>query len=322
MFGEATAMRMKYKMPDLNRAGVFTAVLTFIYSLSLLFPDAYLRAEERPVIKVDFRFEGSLFERIPEEKRTAIEVKAENELCDLAERRWGFLDWTNDPSTAATSAEWIVTIKIETLDVTNNTGGLSEATIVTLNHTGSLASEATQFIQTEGNETIYPIGSLIPVTDPTALGDDITSQLDHQLLSLLESSDVKTYLGEIPIVERIIADAENSRLVVPLRKSDLRTEEDSVLWVKFKDSKNRSSRLDLETFESVTEAGQYEGYVVAWVKDLRLHQVNINTPTDWDDKLLPVINSATDVKVYMNEYNASLTPGSVAVGGVVSEPEQ
>jgi hypothetical protein len=321
MFGEATAMRMKYKLPDLNRAGVFAAALTFIYSLSLLFPDAYLRAEERPVIKVDFRFEGDLFGRIPEEKRTAIEVKAENELCDLAERRWGFLDWTNDPSTAATSAEWIVTIKIETLDVTNNTGGLSEATIVTLSHTGLLASHVSPFHQTEENETIYPIGSLIPVTDPKALGDDITSQLDQQLPSLLESLEVESYLKKIPIVERIIAAADNSRLVVPLRKSYLRTEEDSVLWVKFKDSNNQPSRLDLETFESVAEEGQYEGYVVAWVKDLRLHQVNIDTPTDWDIKLLPVINTATDVKVYMNEYYPSLAPGSVSINGVVNNPE-
>ena len=315
-------MRLKCLWPNLMRTGVFAAALTFIYPLSLFFPGACLWAEERPVIKVDFRFEGSLFERIPVEDRAAIEVRAENKLCDLAERRWGFLDWSNDTSTAATSAEWIATIKVETRQITNDSGGLSMGTIAALSHTGLLASHLFAFQQTEENETIYPIGRLIPFTDATALGDDITSQLDLQLQSLLESLEVKSYLKKIPIVERIIADVDKTRLVVPVRKSDLRTDEDSILRVNFKDSNNQPGRLDLETSETVMEEGQYEGFVVAWVTGLRLHEVNFATPTPWDDKLLPVINTATDVKVYMNSYNPSLAPVTVSAGGLITEPEQ
>jgi len=290
-----------------------------IVILAVLFPATGLRAEERPVIRVGLKFEGGLSGLISPESREVIKARAENRLCELAEKRWGFLDWSNDPA-VETSAEWEITFNVETRQITNDTGGLSKGTIASLGHTGVLASHPFPFRQTEDNETIYPIGRLIPFNDPAALGDDIDSQLDRQLTSLLESQEVKLFLKKIPIVERIIADADNTRLVVPVKTNDLRTDEDSILRVDFRDSNNRPGRLDLETTESVMDDGQYKGYVVAWVTDLRLHQVSIATPTPWDDKLLPVINSATDVKVYMNVYNPSLTPAPVSADGIVTDP--
>ena len=139
----------------------------------------------------------------------------------------------------------MITLEVETRQITNDTGGLSTGTIATLRHAGLLASHEFPFHQTEENETIYPIGRLIPFTDTTALGDDVASQLERQLHTLLESQEVQAYLKKIPIVERIIADADKTRVVVPVRTSDLRTDVDSILRVNFKDSNNQPGRLDL-----------------------------------------------------------------------------
>jgi hypothetical protein len=91
--------------------------------------------------------------------------------------------------------------------------------------------------------------------------------------------------------------------------------------VKFRSSDNKSGSLDLETAEEVSEEGQYTGYVVGLVRALRLSPIIIPTPTWWDDQLLAVIDSASEVKVYMETYNASPVPGSVVVDGIVSDPD-
>ena len=315
-------MRPNTGVLALGRVCVFAAGYIFLFASPLIFSAADLRAEGRPGIQVNFDFEGLALIALSEDDRKTIKSEAEIMVSDLAERDWGFLDWSNEPSTIANAATWNITFKVEVRQITSDSGGLISGTIGTLSHTGRLAASEFTFDQLDEDETIYPLGRLIPFDDRVALGTDLTRQLDKQLKILFQRLEVRTYILNIPLVERVIADAENERFLVPLKTSDLRTDDNSILRVKFKDSNNRPSRLDLETFESVPEEGQYEGFVVAWVTNLRLHEVNIDTPTEWDDKLLPIINTATDVKVYMKEYFPSLTPGSVAVDGIVSDPEQ
>jgi len=287
----------------------------------LYFPSAPVRAEDRPIIQVSFQFEGALAQRIPADKRAAIAAKVENTVSRLAENRWGFLHWTNSLPPPASAAKWTLTLEIQTRQITNHAGGTSTGSIATLRHAGQLGSDKVLFEQTEGKETIYPLGRLIPFHDPVALVDDIETQLDEQLGSLFESLPVKTFLKSIPIVERVIVDASNSRLVVPLKISDLRSDVDSMLRVSFVDANNRPSRLDLETAAQVPEEGNHKGYVVGWVKEQRLFTAVISTPTWWDPQLISVIDTARDVKVYMISYSPSLTGSMVTDEGVVSEPD-
>ena len=316
-------MRLTNKIPAHMRMTVFAAASMFLFALPVIFPGAYLQAEERPRVQVNFRFEGRLFDqRITTENRALIKSRAEEKVCELAEARWGFLDWSNELSPAQSAAVWNITLSVEERSLPTDSGGTAQATIATLRHSGQVFSDPFSFPQTEENETIYPLGRSIPFTDPQVLGDDVSTQIGNQLVNLLVSSEVWVFLESIPIVERVIADADESHIYVPLKNSDLRTDVDSILRVKFKSSDNKLGSLDLETSEEVLAEGQYTGYVKSRVMDLRLSPITIATPTWWDPQLLAIIGSASEVKVYMNDYNASLAPGSVAVGGVVSEPEQ
>lgn len=307
----------------LERMCILAAGCILLFASPLFFSSADLRAEDRPGIQVNFNFEGLALIALSDNDRKTIKSAAEIMVCDVAERDWGFLNWSNDPSTNANAATWNITFKVEARQITSDSGALITGTIGTLSHAGRLEAREFPFDQLEDDETIYPLGRLIPFDDRVALGNDITKQLGQQLKTLFQRSEVKTFILNIPLVERVIADAEKERFVVPLKTSDLRTDVNSVLRVKFRDSNNRPGRLELETSESVTEEGQYEGYVVAWVTNLRLHGPDVRdiaTPTPWNEKLLPVINTATDVKVYMKEYFPSLAPGSVIVDGIESDP--
>ena len=314
-------MRLTNKIPAHMRMTVFTAASIFLFALPVFFPGAYLQAEERPRVQVNFQFEGQLFDRITTENRALIKSRTEEMVCELAEARWGFLDWSNELTPEQSAVVWNITLSVEARRIPTDSGGTTLATIATLRHSGQVFAVPFSFPQTEENETIYPLGRTIPFTDSQALGDDVSTQIGNQLVNLLESSQVWEFLESIPIVERVIADADESHIFVPLRNSDLRTDVDSILRVKFKSSDNQLGSLDLETSEEVSEEGQYAGYVRSRVMDLRLSPITIATPTWWDPQLLAIISSASEVKVYMETYNANLAPGSVAIDGVVSDPE-
>jgi hypothetical protein len=193
-------MKLINKLLRHTRTKVFTATCICFFIISLVFSASHLRAEDRPTIQVNFEFEGQLFERIPEEKRAIIKAMAEEKVCELAEERWGFLGWSNGQAPEGHTVEWNVNLKVEIRQITNDAGNLTPATIATLSHSGQIAANPFPFQQTEENETIYPISRPIPFTDPDALGDDVSSQLDKQLATLLESTKVKTFLENIPIV--------------------------------------------------------------------------------------------------------------------------
>jgi len=311
-------MKLTNKIPVDTRSSFFAITCICLITLALVFPASSIWAEDRPTIQVNFDFEGQLFDRIPAEDRAIIKARAEEKVCEIAEESWGFLDWSNVQPRMANTAVWNVKLKVEIKRITNDAGNQISATIATLSHSGQLAAETFQFRQATEYEAIYPIGRMIPFTDPIALAEDVSSQLDKQLDTLLLDDKVKIFLQHIPIVERVIADAEMTRIVVPLKTSDLRTDVDSILRVKFKISDNWGDWLDLETANEVSEEGQYTGYVVGELIKERLSGVDISTPTPWDDQLSAVFDSASEIKVYMEEYNASLVPN---VDGIVTDPE-
>ncbi len=166
----------------------------FLFAIPVLFPGAYLQAEERPRVQVNFQFEGRLFDRITTENRALIKSRAEEKVCELAEARWGFLDWSNELTSAQSAAVWNITLSVEDRQIPTDSGGTTLATIATLRHSGQIVSDQFSFQQTEENETIYPLGRTIPFTDPQALGDDVSTQIGNQLVNLLESLEVWGFL--------------------------------------------------------------------------------------------------------------------------------
>lgn len=307
---------MKHPNPmQLFRRYARLIAITAPATLLLLLAPAFAGADDRPVIEVKFTIEGAIFNQ---QINAAIQPEIEEMISTRAEKTLGYLNWMPSSPDTQETAQWHVTLKVEKVPVTTDDGSTTSGFIGTLKHRGLLADEEVPFDQTEENETIYPLGRPIPAQEQTILVDDISMQLDKQLETLFKSPQVKGFLRNIPIVDEVIAD--NDLVLVPVRKRDLRTEADSVLAVEFKHNE-KSGRLDLETTDEVTEEGQYEGYVIARVMDLRLVPVTIVTPTYWDEKLSPIIDTAKEVKVFMLSYSPSLSGGLDAENGIVSEPD-
>jgi len=306
----------------LIRGFIFAAGYIFLFASSLFYPAEDLLAEDRPVIQVNFEFVGVNENDLSKEDRAAIKLKAENLVCEVAEKSWGFLDWSNESQGNASTAKWNISFKVEFSELANEPHDPIPVTKVTLRHTGLVAGLENEFHQIEENYTIYKPGYLIPFDDPVTLGGDITKKLDEQLSVLFKKEEVKSYIKDIPIVERIIAEKGIKRYLIPLQRSDLRTKENSILKVQFKISDHESGLLYLDMHRTVSEEGQYTGYVKSRVKDLDIHPMNIETdpPLYWDDDLSTMIDSATEIKVYMEEYKAGLASVPV-VDGIATEPD-
>ncbi len=285
----------------------------------LLIPTTDVWAEERPVIHVDFEFDGQLNDlMLTQEQRDMIKANAIDKISRQAEKRWGFLDWSNSPPASATTdiAKWKVTFAVEAFQLQ----GASPATIGTLIHSGQLQSIQYSFKgNNEDQYTIYPIESTITFSNPELVSEEINKFLDTQLSALLEEPDVEKFLNLIPIADSVIADTEISRIVVPVKASELRTNVNSKLRVGFK-QEDFSGSLEMETAQEVTVESQNKGYIVGWVTKLQHDEIQLPDP-DWGyDKLSPVIGTWEDVKVYMVKYNGKLTGCAVTEDGQVIDP--
>lgn len=296
-------MKPDSKTSAQRRVSVVTPSIVLLI-LFLLVPVAPIRAEDRPLIHVSFQFNGGMLELIPKNQRDAIQLKVEERICEQAEKRWGFLNWSNNPPTPATTdvAKWKVTFSVEVKQLE----GSPLSTVGTLKHSGQFESMQYPFELTPDQDTIYPIERSIPTGNPTALGNDLIRSLDTQLRDLLEDPRVAKFLNKIPIAEKVIADTDIRKIVVPIKVSDLRTGLDSTLRVSFKEQ-DEAGLLDLKTRQEVLIESQNKGYVVGWVTALQHDSIEISDPAWGYEKLSPVISSWKEVKVYMLEYDSKLT---------------
>lgn len=295
---------------------LMTGMLLLLFSL--LIPTTIIRAVDRPIIQVDFEFDGEMLELLlSQEQRDLIKSNAIEKICQQAEKRWGFLDWSSSPPASATTdfAKWKVTFSVEIKQLQ----GASDATIGTLMHSGQLQSMQYGFKGNEDRYTVYPIDRTIPYSDPASLSDEINRHLEIQLRTLLEEADVEKFLNQIPIAESVIADTDISRIVVPVKASDLRMDLNSELMVWFKEQ-DSNGLLELKTKQEVSLENQNKGYIVGWVTELQHDTIKIPSP-DWGyEELSPVISTWKDVKVFMVKYNGKLTGCPTTADGQVIDP--
>ena len=287
--------------------------------LFLLNPTAVVWAEERPVIQVDFKLDGQMFDLLlSQEQRDMIKSNAIDKISRQAEKRWGFLDWSGSPPASATTdfAKWNVTFAVEVKQLQ----GASPATIGTLIHSGQFQSKQYSFKgNNEDQYTIYPIERTITFSDPELLSEEINKFLDTQLGALLEEPDVEKFLNLIPIADSVIADTDISRIVVPVKASELRTDVKSKLRVGFKQEDFNGS-LEMEQAQEVSVESPNKGYIVGWVTMLQHDEIQLPNSGWGFDQLSPVINTWEDVKVYMVKYNGKLTGCPVTEDGQALDP--
>lgn len=321
-------MRFTHHFPTFRIPGGMSFAISLI--LVFLFLPSGVAAAERQTIHVHFGIEGEEFDNLPTEGRSRIKADVAEKFSTAAEKRWGFIDWSPGPPSSADDPapppsaddlEWKITLRLQSRNLSSETGGTSTGFVVSLEHSGFMANRMFPFAQSESNETLYPLGSIIPFQNATDLGDDISRQLDRQIGVLLQSQDVQDFLKQVPIVNEVIADNTDTRIVIPVKIRDLRSKQDSVLDIEFIAANSQIGHLTVKTAAEVLDGGQYHGYVIGRVTDLLLFPIDIATPTWWDPQLFTVINSASDFKVYMISYSPSLAGDSATDGDVVLDPD-
>lgn len=321
MFIGVTAVKLTSNRLEKVRKTVRASTSIIAVAFFLFFPAEGLQAEEPPIVKVNFQLEGKAFRRMSTNDIETIKLAAENKLCELNRVDWGFLNWSNSKVTRS-DAEWNIVLKALEKPTTTISGEPTTGIIATLNHSGALASNQYPFKQTEEMETIYPLGQTPPIRYVETFKSDINSWLGKQLEVLLKDSSVKIFLENIPIVNKVIADKANTRYVIPIKSLDLHTSVNSLLRVQFKNS-NNVDHFKVQTAWTVDEADQqYGGYIKGKVTDTSIQHLSIVTPTEWSPELSTVIETATEVLVYMEIFNPSISALTVDTEGVVEEPEQ
>jgi len=308
---------MKQQLPHSvrrHRLG-FTAA-----ALCALVAGAALAAPNRAAVRVVFRFETPTFSDLEEADLALVAERATTILSARANHRWGFLEWGSDPDSAPV-ADWIIVIEEEVLTVTDESGDVFADSVIRLEHSGVIGDRTFDFDQTEDRQTLYSWGQPKPVQDSAVLADDIADRLDAQLGDLLESIEVEKFLGKIPLGKTVIADAENKRLVVPLKIEDLQTERDSVLGVVFFELAEQKGYLELETAAAVTEEGAHKGFVVGRIMDVVFVGITIPPRIWWDPQVADLISNASDVRVFMFEYSPNLAGTCATEEGVVLDPD-
>ena len=192
--------------------------------LCVLAAGAALAAPDRPAIRVVFELDAPTFSGLDEEDLALVTGRAASTFSARANRRWGFLEWASEPDSEPI-AEWIIEIKEEVLDVTDESGDVFSDSVIRLEHSGVIGDLTFDFDQPEDRRTLYLWGQPKPVQDPGVLADDIANRLEAQLGELLESFEVEKFLEKIPLGSSVIADTEKERVVVPLKIEDLRADQ-------------------------------------------------------------------------------------------------
>lgn len=288
--------------------------------LCVLIAGAALAAPDRPAIRVVFKLDAPTFSDLEEADLALVTKRATATLSARANHRWGFLEWGSDPDSEPV-AEWIIVVREEVLAVTDESGDVFSDSVIRLDHSGVVGDTTFDFDQTEDRRTLYLWGQPKPVQDSGVLADDIENRLEAQLGELLESFEVEKFLEKIPLGNTVIADAENERLVVPLKIEDLRADRDTVLGVVVFEMAEEKGHLELEAAATVPEEGANKGYVVGRILDVVFVGITIPPRIWWDPRVADLISAASDVKIFMFDYSPSLSGTTATEEGVVLDPD-
>lgn len=299
------------------------------------FPSALL-AEGRPPVHVAFNFEGDIFEEFfTAEQLQDVSSHAADRFIELAGKRRGFLEWTRKtpcPEGRA-AACWAITLKQWVREVPLDSGGSSEGWIVTLEHSWRQGDQFRTFPQPEETKTVYPFNSSsIPLGRPEALKTDLVNHLDNYLPDLFELEEdgkklVDQFLNNIPIADRVIADASLKALILPIKHGDLKATRMTKLKVDLQygpGSLYSQGWLLLDAASAVREGDPSRiGQIKGKVTEVTIDPMEVAPlPTWWNPQFPQAIDSATDIRVYMVRYDQLLEGSATVSNGAVLLPAE
>ena len=243
---------------------------------------------------------------------TFVEATVSERLSD----QWKLVDWQPAPGEGLEPGEpgvrWVVTLAVEPQSVTDESGASFDGRNVFLRHRVEIGGTSVSLALNQDSETLYDYREALPGPgEANLLIERLRSRLEDQLTTLGDSFEFRQQMRGISLVDRVISDERNHRIIIPLKYDDLAADLDSRLRVELRGDAlpNHMGRLDVKITGPVRDAGDddggLQGFVVGPVVDvvpLEADGEPVQLPRDWHQHFKNLIESAGSVSVNLLEY--------------------
>lgn len=289
--------------------------------LALLLVSSSPAAAARPAVLVSFETSVEPFAGLSAPARESLGAHVAERVKSKCQQSFPLLDWAVAPGAPAPPAGWRWQVKVdeETRTVTLPNGQPTLQSITRLRHV--VADPAGQSWELEtGRATLYDFGRKRP-SAAQRMQDDVDRLLEDQFSAEFLGKVGVSFLAQIQLADRIIVEAP-TRLIVPLRRCDLRAGTESLLEVRFKKSGVQPDGiLKLQAMRDVEASSGNAGFIYGPVQLLDLPPAHLEKPGYWHADFASILDSIRDVRVYMPEYKKDAAVGGPTDDGVILDLE-
>lgn len=274
-----------------------------------------------PSITVTLTIENSIFDNLmAANPELAAELVQEIITVPAQETLWGYLDWQHQPTTDA-AAQWVIRLEQEEILLTLADGTIARDWTISLNHYAKIGSGNEFKLQRFNADTvIYRTGALKPTQDAHQFKTDIAAKLRQQLDTVFLELIEDQFLERIPLTSELVLDADNHFLIVPIRRADIRASAKTLFGVKFVASGNVDGGMTIRA-ESLIRSGDLSGFMIGRITEFSLPSVNIPLPAWWDDSLPNILGAASNMQVFMADYDLDAAAGADIDDGTILDPD-
>lgn len=292
---------MRSRAPCSSRQPGFPAVSLAVAGVVLSAGLAALGQSGPPVVHVQYQLEDST-NQLHVAADTEVQQRATASVCERAARRWPFLQWSATSPTPP-AATWTVRVKVVPMEIRDGQGNPYQGAEVRLQHVVGVGGTQRVLSLSPDLEVLYDVYSTQPgPADRTTMVADLERALGRQLLLLLESRETVSFVRQIPLGSRILADQGQQRLLVLLDIRTLQAEPQTQLEAKLSTPGHPPCTMNLEIAREVLEESDLDGCVQAriiWCNALEVETV----PTWWDPDLPDLLGGTEKVQVFMRDYH-------------------
>jgi hypothetical protein len=294
--------------------------------LTLLLPGAWA-AEGAQRTKVLVTFEALIpqFSGLTERERLDLGTHVVDQIRANCSVNWPFVDWVAFSEADEASSDggvWQVQVKAESRSISRPGESPVIQYMVRLRHyVRPAAAKQAQELQTVQSK-LYDFADYKP-TAKDSLQRDLDVLLEHQFNKEFLDEIWGRLVSQIPIAKSIVLDASVGRVIIPLRRCELKATLDSRLKATFMRSTAagtpQEGKLLLDASE-VVRNGNYKGCISGLVLELSSRPV-ILRDVFWDPSLVDIFRSAFDIQVFMFTYVKDTAAGALSEEGVLLDDD-
>lgn len=259
--------------------------------------------DDRKVVYVNFKLVGNKFERFSVNQ----DGMSNRIACKMAKEiggKYSFLKWVAESPPTSDDPAWTVSLRLVVgNELTLANGKKKKYWKGELVHEVSVDGSTVEF---DNSVDIYPVGRPIPFRSPGTIEGVISTQLDEQLPTLFSVPDSPgdKFIKRIPIVQSVIVDRGNKKVVIPINFIDLHSDTKTELRVQLVVLSGETENFTIGA-QSVDTPGKYRGFVRGDVRSEGLTEIQNFTPNNWHPDIARVIDSGKEKKVFMYHHSYS-----------------